>query len=183
MQIAEAQREVRTVFMGGFVGQLVSGGLWLVSAALGTWLTPRYGILLLVFGGMFIFPLTQAALRVMGRRASLGADNPMGQLAMQVAFTIPLAMPVIGAATLHRTNWFYPACMIVVGAHYLPFCFLYGMWEFALLAAALVGAGLGLGLYLPGAFSPGGWLTGALLVLFAFILRSRVLRLAAGSGG
>ena len=33
MQIAEAQREVRTVFLGGFVGQAVSSAVWLVSAA------------------------------------------------------------------------------------------------------------------------------------------------------
>ena len=72
MLISEAQREVRTVYLGGFVGQLVSALIWLA-----------------------------------------------------------------GAAALHKPGWFYPASMIIVGAHYLPFVFLYGMKTFAVLAAAL----------------------------------------------
>lgn len=56
MDVREAQREVRKTFRGGFMGQLVSGVLWLGSAALATWGTPRQAILLLVVGGFFIFP-------------------------------------------------------------------------------------------------------------------------------
>ena len=36
MQIDEAQRDVRLVYVGGFFGQLVSGALWLLAAA-GSW--------------------------------------------------------------------------------------------------------------------------------------------------
>jgi hypothetical protein len=63
MQVQDAQREVRTVFAGGFWGQLVSSAIWLASAALGTWGTPRAAILLIVAGGFFIFPVTQLLLR------------------------------------------------------------------------------------------------------------------------
>lgn len=59
-----------------------------------------------------------------------GAGNPLGPLGMQVAFIIPCSYPVIGAAVLHNVNWFYPAFMVIVGAHYLPFVFLYGMWHY-----------------------------------------------------
>ena len=71
MQVQDAQREVRTVFVGGFWGQLVSSALWLASAALGTWMTPRAAIFALVVSGFFIFPLTQLLLRLTGRPASL----------------------------------------------------------------------------------------------------------------
>ena len=54
MQIADAQREVRLVFLGGFVGTAVSSGLWLLSAASSTWGSPRRGIVLLVLGGALI---------------------------------------------------------------------------------------------------------------------------------
>jgi hypothetical protein len=37
MTVADAQREVRTVFLGGSVGQLVSAAIWLLSAGLSTW--------------------------------------------------------------------------------------------------------------------------------------------------
>jgi hypothetical protein len=167
MLVQEAQREVRSVYLGGSIGQAVAGLIWVVSAACGTWLGPRPGILVLVVGGMFIFPLTQLALRLSGRRAVLGKENPLRGLAMQVAFVVPLALPVIGGATLHNVNWFYPAFLVIVGAHYLPFVFLYGMWQYGVLAGLMLAAGVGLGLLAPGSFSPGGWLGGAMLLLFA----------------
>lgn len=169
MQVHEAQQEVRSVYLAGFPGQLVSGIVWLVSAAIGTWGSPRNAILALIIGGSFIFLLTMAMLRVMGRPTSLSPGNPMRGLAMQVAFTVPLAIPLVLAATLHRLEWFYPAFMIVVGAHYLPFIFLYGMREFGLLAGVLVGAGFVIGRYVGGPFSLGGWLAGLILVGFSLV--------------
>jgi hypothetical protein len=170
MLIADAQREVRTVFVGGFVGQLVSALIWFVSAALGTWLDPTTGFWALALGGAAIFPLTQAILWLAGSRAALSPDNPLSGLAMQIAFTIPLVLPVAGAATLHRLGWFYPACLVIVGAHYLPFVFLYGMKTFALLAAALMGAGYAIGLFAPAQVVLGGWVGGGILFAFAFAL-------------
>jgi uncharacterized protein DUF7010 len=176
MNISDAQRDVRTTFMGGFVGQLVSGALWLLSAALATWRSPRIAIAVLVLGGALIFPLTQLVLRLMGRPASLPKDHPMNQLAMQVAFTLPLNLPLVAAAAIHRLNWFYPAFMIVVGTHYLPFVFLYGMWQFGVLAAMLIGAGFVMGLYFSSTFSLGAWFTAAALLVFAFVGRSAAAR-------
>jgi hypothetical protein len=100
----------------------------------------------------------------------------MNQLAIQVAFTLPLNLPLVGAATLYRHEWFYPAFMIALGTHYLPFVFLYGMRHFGILSAALVSGGILLGLYGPSVFSLGGWATAFVLLVFAFIGRSVVLR-------
>src|SRR5580704_10510253 len=127
MDISDAQRDVRTIFLGGFAGQLVSGLIWLASAALAAWRSPKSAIIALVVGGFFIFPLTQLLLRLMGRRASLPKGHPMNALGMQVAFMLPLNLPLVAAATAHRLNWFYPALMIALGTHYFPFIFLYGM--------------------------------------------------------
>jgi len=167
-----AQRDVRSTFLGGFAGQLVSGVLWLASAALGTWGTRRSAILALVVGGVFIFPLTQLVLRAMGRRAALEPGNPLGQLARQVAFTVPLSLPLVAAATLYRPNWFYPSFMLVIGTHYLPFMFLYGMNMFGVLAGVLIAGAVLIGLYASASFALGGWVTGAVLVMFAFIGRA-----------
>lgn len=169
MQVSEAQREVRITFLGGFPGQMVSGLLWLVSAGLGSTGRIRPAILVLVVGGMFIFPLTMLVLRLMGRPSSLSPHNPLGSLAMQIAFTIPLSLPLIGAAALHQLNWFYPAFMVVVGAHYLPFVFLYGMRTFAVLAGVLIVGGVGIGIRMPATFALGGWFTAAVLWLFAIL--------------
>jgi hypothetical protein len=40
---------------------------------------------------------------------------------------VPITLPVAGAAALNQRGWFYPACLIIVGAHYLPFVFRYGI--------------------------------------------------------
>lgn len=70
----------------------------------------------------------------------------------------------------------FPAAMIIVGSHYIPFVTLYGMKMFGILAAFLISGGTGLALYGPPIFSLGGWLTGLTLIIFSLIGRSIVLR-------
>jgi hypothetical protein len=166
MTVADAQREARVAFLGGSVGQLVCGAIWLSSAALGTWVGVREAVIALVAGCMFLYPLTQLVLRLLGRPGALGRGNPLRPLAVQVAFIVPLTLPVVGGAALHNVNWFYPGCMIVVGAHYMPFMTMYGMWQFGVLAAALLAGGMLLGLLAPHEFALGGWLGGAALLVF-----------------
>lgn len=169
MNLKDCQHEMRSAFLGGFAGQLVSGVIWLVAAALGTWLSPAAGMAALFFGSIGIFPLTQVAVRLMGRPGKVSPANGLWALGSQVAFTVPLNFLLVGAATLHRENWFFPAAMVVIGAHYLPFITLYGMNRFGLLAGLLVVAGAGLALYGPDVFSLGGWLTAIALIVFAFL--------------
>jgi hypothetical protein len=181
MEIKACQREMRTAFFGGFAGQLVSGLIWLGAATASEWLQTRWGMAVLFFGSMLIFPLTQGILRLIGYPAKVNPENGLWGLGSQLAFTVPINFLLVGAATLYRENWFFPAAMVVVGAHYLPFVTLYGMKLFAVLAAILVLAGIGLGLYFPFNFSLGGWLTGVTLILFAFIGRRQALREMKGS--
>jgi hypothetical protein len=167
MTIAEAQREMRLGLMGGFMGQLVSGLLWLVSAALATWSTPGAAIGWLVVAGFFIFPLTKLGLWAMRHRYSVSKGNPLNALGAQTAFVLPLCLPLVGAATLYRLDWFFPAFMVLLGAHYLPFATVYGMRMFYVLAAVLFSAGVVLGLYVHLPFAAGAWFTAAVLMVFA----------------
>lgn len=176
MNLNDCQREMRLNFLGGFAGQLISGVIWLVASALATWLTPAAGMAALFFGSMGIFPFTQILIRLIGRSGKVSRENGLWPLGSQIAFTVPLNFILVGAATLYRENWFFPAAMIVVGSHYLPFITLYGMKLFGILAALLVFAGAGLALYGPPVFSLGGWLTGILLIGFAFAGRNLVLK-------
>jgi hypothetical protein len=161
----------------------VSATIWFASAAIATFVDPKTGFWALAIGGAGIFPLTQALLLLAGRRASLSQQNPLGHLAMQVAFTVPLVLPVAGAAALHRAGWFYPACMVIVGAHYLPFVFLYGMKTFAVLAATLTCAGLAIGFLAPAEVVMGGWVGGVVLFSFAFALLAAYKKGSAVQGG
>lgn len=175
MNINESQREMRTAFLGGFAGQFISGVIWLVAAALGTCFSPGAGMAALFFGSMGIFPLTQLVVRLMGRPGKVSPQNGLWMLGSQVAFTVPLNFLLVGAASLYRENWFFPAAMVVVGAHYLPFITLYGMKMFGILTGLLVILGAGLALYGPDIFSLGGWITAILLIAFAFLGRYLVL--------
>ncbi len=171
MEIGQGQSDVRRTFLGGFAGQLVSACVWAASAAACTWGSLRLGEWVLLVVGFFIFPMTQLVLRSMGRAYALPKGHPMNALGMQVAFTLPLTLPlVIGIAVL-RPAWFYPAFMIALGAHYLPFVFMYGMPQFAGLCAALVAGGVVLAMYMPTPVSLGAWVTAALLLAFAFLGR------------
>lgn len=176
MNISECQFEMRTSFLGGFAGQLISGIIWLVASMISLWVTPRYGMATLFFGSMLIFPLTQLLVRLMGRPGKVNPANTLWGLGSQVAFTVPINFLLVGAATLYHEEWFFPAAMIVVGAHYLPFITLYGMRMFGILAGLLILGGTGLALYGPNIFSLGGWLTAVILIVFAFLGRDLVLR-------
>ena len=176
MQIEQAQKDIREAYLGGFAGQAVSGSLWFLSAILATWISKKAAVLALCLGGMAIYPLTLLVLRALGRAVSLPREHPMNALAMQVAFTLPLNLPLVLAATLYRHNWFYPALMVALGAHYLPFVFLYGMRLFAFLSALLVVPGILIALYLPRNFTLGCWWTAGILFVFAIAGRQSVVR-------
>ena len=170
MDISDAQRENRFRFHGGFFGQLVSGVLWLLSGCLAVTVGVKSAIIALVFGGFLIFPATETLVRLSGRK-KLSEDNTLWSLGMQVAFVLPFSMLLVAPVTQYRTNLFYPAIMILLGAHYIPFVFLYGMRLFAFLAAILIGGGVCIAMYGANRFSTGAWITGIVLVLFAFLGR------------
>ena len=172
MHILDAQRESRSVYIGGFWGQLVSSVIWLVSAALGTWVTPKASILTVVIGGFFIFPLTQMLLRLSSGRASVSRENSFNSLGREVAFVLPFSMLLLVPVGLYNLNWFFPALMVLLGAHYLPFATLYGMRVFLFLAGILIAAGVVIAHYFSGTFSLGAWVAGLTLFVFAWIGRS-----------
>jgi hypothetical protein len=170
MTIAEAQAENRAVFLGASVGQFVSSAVWLASAALATWGSRGQAMLALVLGGTFIFPLTMLVLRLLGQRRTLSRENPLSFLAMQVAFAIPLAIPLVLAATAYKPEWFYAGFLIVVGAHYLPFVTLYGLPVFAIGGGLMAAAGIVLPGLKPAEFALGGWVGGILLAVLGVTL-------------
>src|ERR1035441_8789750 len=102
MEITQAQKDVRDTFLGGFTGQLVSAVLWGTSAAACTWHSLHLGEIILVLGGFLIFPVTQLLLRSLGHAYALPKGHPMNALAIQIAFTLPLTLPVVIGLGLSR---------------------------------------------------------------------------------
>ena len=173
MNIVEAQKEIRSHFAGGFYGQLVSSVLWAISAFLATFASPTMAIATLVLGGFLIFPITELLVRF-GRAPALSKTNELKGLGMQIAFVLPTSMLLLFPVTRYSVYLFYPAMMVLVGAHYIPFVFLYGMRIYAGLAALLAGGGVFFALSFRQQFSVGAWFTATVLLLFALLARTIV---------
>lgn len=169
MSIEAAQREVRNTYVGGFPGQFISSLVWFLSAILAAWVSWSAARWALIIGGVFIFLLLEGAVRLNGRKPSLSPENPLNPLAMQVAFTLPLMLPLIVAAFMAQPDWLYPAFMVGLGVHYLPFMFLFGMWQFGGLSFVLVGSGIVFGFAGANHFAVAGWYGAAVQLVFAFI--------------
>ncbi|HEY3476708.1 MAG TPA: hypothetical protein VGK56_18970 [Anaerolineales bacterium] len=171
MDIKSAQQDVRTAYLRGSVAQAIMGMFWLGSAALGTWVSVYFAILMMVLAIALTFPLTLVTLHILGRPMGLPGSHPMNQLIFQIALIIPLSLFLIAPISLYNLNWFFPALMFVMGTHYILFIFLYGMWEFGVLAIILLIGGIAIGVIFPDAFPPGGWFTGIVLMLFALLVQ------------
>lgn len=163
--LADWQREMRYAYRGASYGQFASGAIWLSAATIATWGSARAAVLVLAVGGMTIYPLTVVLMRLDGRRLPAPMENPLQRLGAQVALVLPLSMPallpLLGTAGIVA---FFPCMLILVGAHYLPFAFLYGMRAFLLLAAFMVGSGVFIAVTPTLPFASAAW-TGATLLL------------------
>ncbi len=78
-----------------------------------------------------------------------------------------MMIPLVGAATLYRTEWFFPAFMLAMGAHYLPFSFLYGMRSFISLGAVMAVGGLVVALWAPALHVLAAFSTAVVLLAFS----------------
>ena len=107
-----------------------------------------------------------------GRPVRVSRENPLHSLGMQVAFVLPFSMLLLVPVCLYNLNLFFPALLILLGAHYLPFATLYGMRMFLFLAGILLAAGVLTAHYFSQTFSVGAWIGGLTLFIFAWIGRS-----------
>lgn len=170
VDVLQAQADVRRIYRGGFSGPLVSAIIWAVAAAVFFWVSPAAGMAVLFFGGMLIFPLAALVLTFMGGPVALPKGHPSAALAMQSAFTVPLGLLVAIVLGKYEPLLFFPASLIIVGAHYLVFISLYGMKLFAVLAGVLVALGAITLFLLPNLGAVSGWIGAGIFLVFAVLL-------------
>ena len=170
MTITEAQADVRRIYRGGYSGPLVSAIVWAAANAIYVLVSPAAAMATLFFGGMLIFPLSTGILKAITGNGALPKGHPSIALAMQSAFTVPLGLLVAIALGSYAPELFFPASLIIVGAHYLTFISLYGMKAFAVIAGALVFLGT-IAIFLVPAIGPvSGWIGAGIFAVFVPIL-------------
>ena len=160
--------EMRLTYLGAVPHTLFTSFIWFISGLLGTYSKPT-AILFFIIGGTFIFPGGELLRKLMQAPNCISRENKLKQFFMLLAFTIPLSYPLVYLAIQANVNYFFPAFMILIGAHYLPFVFGYRMKTFALLSILLVILGTIISVVYPMSFSIPAYLTSAVLLLFAII--------------
>lgn len=170
MTTVEAQADVRRIYRGGYSGPLVSAIVWAAANTVYFLLSPGAAMVALFFGGMLIFPLSAVILKATTGGGALPKGHPSTALAMQSAFTVPLGLLVAIALGSYAPELFFPASLIVVGAHYLVFVTLYGMKQFAVLGGALVLIGAAAMYVAPGIGAVSGWIGAVVFVVFVPVL-------------
>ena len=108
------QNDMRTAFMDGAPGMLVSASVWLVAGLVFLYVGAEQGIWALLIGGALIHPLAIIVLKLLGRSGKPMAGNPLNALAF--ASTIWLIVCCVLAYGLSRANvlWFFPAMMLTI---------------------------------------------------------------------
>ncbi len=159
--------EYRRCHLGGAVYLAVEGVLWLVSAFLGAINQIPASMLTLLIGGMFIHPVASAFARIM-KLSSPDDSNRLSVLTTWVALTIPLGLPLIFMAVSGgRENFFLPAFTVLIGAHWLPFVYIYSMKSFIVLAGVLVLTGVLFAFVFTQSYFVCGFFVGGIHLLFS----------------
>ena len=142
--ILDAQHDMRTAYFYGVPGIITSGSVWLIAGVVAYSIDSLTGILTLVFGGMFIFPISVVLCKVFGRSGKHEKDNPLAPLAIEGTFWMLLSIPVAAGAAFYKLEWFFPAMILVIAGRYLTFSTIYGMRLYWVFGAVLVLSALGL---------------------------------------
>ena len=161
-------QEIKHSFLGGSTILLLEGFFWILAAILGSFVSPKIGILLIIVVGTFFYPLS-LLFHLILKRPKVSSENPLNGLFMQIGLIIPFSFPLIFLITKENPNLFFPVLTIVVGAHYLPFVYAYKLKTYWVLSSLLVVGGSYFGFMLPEYFEYCAYYTGALLLIFAVI--------------
>lgn len=162
--------EIRHSYLGGFSILLIEGFFWILAGILWGFVSFKIGILVIIIGGTFFYPLSQL-LQIILKRPKIRKENPLNLLFTQIALIIPFSFPLIFLLTKENVNLFFPALTIIIGAHYLPFIYAYKLKTYWILSPLLVIGGSFFGFMMQDNFDYCAYYTGSMLFLFAILNR------------
>ena len=169
MRVAEAQQDMRVAYIGGSSGAIASALAWLVAGIVALQVSPRSAVVALFAGGAFIFPASVLLSRALGSTGAHSRANPLGALALEGTVFMLFCLPIAYVVSLYRTEWFFPAMLLIIGGRYLTFSTLYGIRVYWLFGAVLAVAAYAL--FVLGASPAIGAFTGAAIEgIFAIVL-------------
>lgn len=135
--LAAAQRDMRSAYLDGAPGVLVSGLVWAVAGCVAWWISPQRAVWALFIGGALIHPLAVLLTRLLGCTGRHAQGNPLGPLGMATTFWMIMMLPLAYGVSLLRIDLFFPAMLLVIGGRYLCFQTLYGKRLYWIMGATL----------------------------------------------
>lgn len=162
--------EIRHSYLGGFSILLVEGFVWILAGILWNFVSIKIGILVIIIGGTFFYPLGQLVQLIL-KRPKIRKENPLNLLFTQIGLVIPFSFPLIFLLTKENVSLFFPALTIIIGAHYLPFIYAYKLKTYWILAPLLVIGGSFFGFMIQDNSDYCAYYTGSMLFIFALLNR------------
>ena len=141
VSFSSAQEDMRLSYFGGAPGLVASAMMWFISGLFALNSSPYNAVWALFIGGMFIFPLSIAISKVLGRSGKHAKENPLGNLALEGTFILIVCAPLAYVVALYRIEWFFPAMLFIIGSRYLTFTTLYGLKVYWLCGTTLIVVG------------------------------------------
>ena len=143
METTTAQQELRTAYVRGGPGAVVSGIVWLAAGSTAVGSGVAAGFTVLFFGGILIFPISALLVRTVFRRPPPPRENPGGLTVIETVF--PMIGCLLAAWLLigYRPDVVFPLAAIAVGAHYFGFRTAYGDWTYWVLGGVMCLVGVG----------------------------------------
>jgi hypothetical protein len=145
LTLAQAQANMRSGYLSGAPGILVSGCVWLVAGLVAALKSPSTAVYVLLIGGALIHPAGVVLCKALGRTGTHERGNPLGPLAMEGTLWLLAGIAVAYGVHVLRLEWFFPAMLLLIGGRYLTFQTLYGLPIYWACGAVLCMVGLALG--------------------------------------
>lgn len=159
--------QFRRTYQAAVPHTLFTALVWLMSAFITHFMSMAMGYTFFIVAATFTFPAGELIRKMMKAPQLVSKDNQLPFLFMLMAFGIPLCYPLIYLACKDHPNLFFAAFSILVGAHYLPFAYGYGMKSFIVLGLLLVFQGTACAFLLPDFTIMPAIFTGVILIIFA----------------
>lgn len=181
MDIADAQRDMRSGYLSGAPGVLASSLAWAAATGTAFLASPQQAIWVLFIGGMLIHPAGLLIGKVLGASVTHTRGNALAQLAGANTIWMIACLPLAYIASMQMIEWFFPAMLLIIGGRYLTFGILYGMRFYWALGFVLLGAGFGLGAIAatPAISAAVGSAIEFVFAIFAFVLHGRWIKRSA----
>ena len=135
--IEHAQKDMCKGYANGSLGIIVSGLMWLISAAVTYQYSAKQAVWALLIGGMLIHPVSVLFYKIIGLNGSHTKGNQLGNLAMEGTIFMIMCLPIAFGLSLQHTEWFFQGMLLIIGGRYLTFSSIYGIKLYWILGASL----------------------------------------------